>query len=369
MHKPDPSDATSRTPLPLPEALIAHHSPVLRGPLQEWKARGQVSPALLITGPEGIGRRAIAYILAQWIFCTENGLRGARSLPSNETERWKPCGSCAHCRKGLRGQWVDFTEIVPEEGASETLKIDQFRALKTSVGMGAHESPFRIFLIPNAEKMTHQAANSLLKLLEEPPPSWIFLLTAADPTLLLPTIVSRCQQLRLRPLSPSVLRELMQSSSVPKDRLEICAQIAQGSLSRALYLASDEAWEKRKAVFSLLTDPASTIGALVDWGSSDTSHLSLLIDQLEQATTDLIRWSLAPSSYSWMNHDLRQQLETHARLLSKKRGGVEQARQFWIEQAQRLAKTRQEAMAPLNRKILLQSLLLPWLLSDEKASR
>ena len=114
------------------------------------------------------------------------------------------------CQRALKGSWVDFTEIRPEdeeEGRPGSLKIDQFRKLKESQGFGAHEGGYRIFLIPDADRMTPQAANSVLKILEEPPKGWIFFLTASDPTLVLPTVLSRCQSLKLRPFDPDTLKQ------------------------------------------------------------------------------------------------------------------------------------------------------------------
>lgn len=348
--------------------------------MREWRARKKVPPVLLITGAPGTGKRAVAWFLSQWILCERNGLNETAAeepglfgeAPSaapavDENADPLPCGECPNCQKALRGNLVDFTEILPEQDET-TLKIDQFRNLRASAGFGAHEGQYRIFLIPDSERMTAQAANSILKILEEPPRGWIFLLTASDPTLLLPTIVSRCQKLRLKPFDRPTIEELLDLAEVRADRRAVCAALAHGSWSRALALASDEIWEQRKAILSFLQDAAPSLTALIDWASSQSSNFDLLLDQLENLVADLVRWSsvtppVAAEKFGWANSDARAALASHAQDMLKRLGGVDRARGFWIDRAERIARARQEATAPLNRKLLIQDILMHWMAS------
>lgn len=406
--KKDASEAPKM--LPVPEPVIRHHLASISSAMREWAAQKRVPPVLLLTGTAGCGKRSLSYWLAQWIFCERHGFGKSEAAQGSAAEEEDPftvsmfgdalapasapdeapsaidqvlpsqfiapCGECQACLRALHGNWVDFTEVLPEsadrsEGTgtlstSGTLKVDQFREIKQKLGFGAHEGAYRIVLIPNADRMTMQAANSVLKLLEEPPRGWIFFLTASDPTLVLPTILSRCQQLRLRPFQPEVLEGLLVTSGVSGDRARICAALAQGSWAKALGLANEEMWEHRQSLFGFLKEPASQLSALVDWASQDPRHFDLLVDQLEQATCELIRWSVSPSAadpdgYVWANADGRTALVHHAKLAVKRHGSVAQARELWIERSLRLARARQEALAPLNRKLLVQDLLLPWL--------
>ena len=166
--------------------------------MQEWTGQKRVPPVLLMTGTAGSGKRNLAYWLAQWILCEKNGFRQTSGAISQEesdpftsslfgdapaipeaTEAVSsgepgPCGQCSSCLRAIKGNWVDFTEVLPEDSDGEsistgTLKVDQFRRIKQTLGFGAHEGAYRIILIPNADRMTVQAANSVLKLLEEPP--------------------------------------------------------------------------------------------------------------------------------------------------------------------------------------------------------
>src|SRR6185312_5189559 len=98
---------------------------------------------------------------------------------------------------------------------------------------GSHEGSYRIFLIPNADRMTPQAANSVLKILEEPPRGWIFFLTASDPTLLLATVLSRCQQLKLRPMPLETIQELLSEAGILGEKQKVAASLSQGSWGRA----------------------------------------------------------------------------------------------------------------------------------------
>jgi DNA polymerase III delta prime subunit len=384
--------------------VIRHHGHTVFGAMNEWVAQKRIPPVLLLTGTTGCGKRSMAYWLSQWILCERNGLNSGTSsqqvdddpftanlfgspdpapapedlkeemkekdvaIPTNGTPG--PCGQCAGCVRALNGNWVDFTEVLPEgseEGSTTgTLKVDQFREIKQKLGFGAHEGAYRIVLIPNADRMTVQAANSVLKLLEEPPPGWIFFLTASDPTLVLPTILSRCQQLRLKPFQPRELDELLELSGVGPERRKICAELAQGSWSKALTLSGEEIWDHRQSLFGFIQEPASVLASLVDWASQEPRHFDLLVDQLEQLTGELIRWSVSPSiaspeTYAWVNTDGKNALSQHAKAVTKRQGTVTAAREFWIERAERLARSRQESLAPLNRKLLIQDLLLPWL--------
>lgn len=357
-------------PSALPEVFLQHHGKSLFPRMNEWQARNTIPPVLLLTGQPGIGKRSSAYFLSQWILC-ENRLQNFRpeGTPFGDLEsslgdpvatldfcsrsqqdplqNFRPCGDCLSCRKILSGHSVDLTEILsdadnPLDHTSGTLKTDQFRKLKTSAGFGAEEESYKIIVIPNTDRMTPQAANSVLKLLEEPPIGWIFLLTANDPTLLLATLVSRCQIIRLKPFTAEQLQELLTSSGVDSKRLKICAEIAQGSWRRALDFASDEIWEQRKLVLRFFKDPPSVLQVLMDWASQEPSHFGILLDLLEQGTADLIRRSI--------------QTESSA------------ARLFWMDRAEDIALARQQYLSPVNRKLLIQNLLLPWLGATPEAT-
>ena len=378
--------ANPGTILPAPEPVIAHHLEGLRAPISEWLEKRRIPPVLLFTGRSGIGKRTMAYFLAQWIFCEKTGFReGANTSEGRELSLFgespsaqpahgslRPCGECVQCQRALKGSWVDFTEIRAEgsgadeeekSGKSESLKIDQFRKIKESLGFGSHEGGYRIFLVADADRMTAQAANSVLKILEEPPKDWIFLLTASDPTLVLPTVLSRCQTIKLRPFTPETLRALLSASGIMGEKQKLAATLAGGSWGRALAIASDEGALKRQALFDFLERPQGVLGALVDWAAQGDAAFGLLCDQLELLCLDLIRWSVAEtgSAYEWANFDGARALSNHVDRVLRLKGTREAAREFWVARSERIAKARKQALTPVNRKLLIQDILVPWL--------
>lgn len=141
--------------------------------------------ALLIYGPRGVGKAALAERTAQLLLC--------------ESSNNKPCGSCDGCRWFLGGNHPDFRRLEPEalwkeppEKPSMEIKIDQVRELADFLYLRSHREGLRIVLVHPAEDMNVAAANALLKGLEEPPAAAVFILVSHRPARLLPTIRSRC---------------------------------------------------------------------------------------------------------------------------------------------------------------------------------
>ncbi|MBU6374767.1 MAG: hypothetical protein KGQ59_02115 [Bdellovibrionales bacterium] len=390
--------------LPLPRIVTDHHGQILRPLAEQWLSQNRVPPVLLLTGLNGVGKREIAYHLAQWLLCEragfrvnansdstaspENDLFGGglfgdtpqtstpQQQPANDSSLGGPCGECLACTKAKQGSWVDFQEIggpqnsksnlqeqddegdESDDGRSgfEKLKIESFRDLKASMGFGAHEGSYRIFLIANAERLTPQAANSLLKLLEEPPPSWVLILTASDSSLLLPTLVSRCQRIRLRPFSAQSLKGLLNETKISPDRQDLCLQLGQGSWKRTLELADDSTWDRRTQVLRFLENPPEQLNSILDWASTSAESLTLLLDLLEPLLMELLQ------------SQLREQplkdafLTAHQKYVGMRLRDPVLQRNFWMGRAERMARARQEIRLPLNKKLLVQEILLPYLL-------
>ncbi|MEK6706402.1 MAG: DNA polymerase III subunit [Bdellovibrionota bacterium] len=371
--------------LPLPQEVLDHHYKTLSNPTSEWLAQKRMPPVLLITGISGVGKRSIVYHLAQWLLCQQCGwheqpesdnlfgdLLGAPAAAEKTKHNIHPCGECSSCKKMFNGACVDFHEVIPKDKDEDTdkdssLKIDQFREIKSFLGFGAHEEHFKIILIPNAERMTQQAANSVLKMLEEPPKGWLFFLTANDASLLLPTIRSRCQAVSLKPLPKGILLSLLENAGVEQLKAAVCAELAQGSWGKAFKLAENEAWSKRRIIFNFLSNPEQNIAPLIEWASQGHSNFALLVDQLEHITHDMIRWGITadtikPEIHDWANTDGVDAILTHIKKFDPSRPeSHSKAIAFWIERSERLARSRKEMLLPLNRKLLVQDLLLPWL--------
>ncbi len=168
----------------VPWSIVGHRWAVQQ--LRHAIAADEVPHALLITGPESVGKTTVARQLVAAILCRSDGER--------------PCGYCLSCRKLESGNHPDFMEVDAEDRTSH-LKIDQIRDVERFLALTPNESTRKIALIADFERATTGAANALLKTLEEPPSYAHLILVATDADLLLPTIVSRAQQISLRPLS------------------------------------------------------------------------------------------------------------------------------------------------------------------------
>jgi len=280
-----------------------------------------------------------------------------------------PCGECNYCQKALSGNWIDFTEISPEEGTDGkvgTIKIEPLREIVARQGFGPTEGRFKFVLIQQAERLTPQAANSILKVIEEPPEGWFFLLTASDSSLVLPTITSRCQKLHLDPLPVENVQNQLIEEGVEPQRANICARLAKGSIDRASSLADEENWEKRDWILGFLEKPDQEVNRVADWASQRYNSLQLTLDQIESLIGDLLKWSVSSNEnpetpHLWLNSDASVQLEAHAAQMTHRCGDSRAARAFWLDRADDVARIRRISSAPLNRKALVQDLLFPWL--------
>lgn len=191
--------------------------------------RGHMPQALLMAGPQHVGKSTLARYLAQSLNCQGTA---------------RPCGRCVSCRKIVSGNHPDVRIFDQDD---EPIKIEQVRELQRELALSPHESPFRVALLCNFERATTSAANALLKTLEEPAGPAVLILTATDPGKLLPTIVSRCQLLTLRPLpQPEILAALQTRWQAPPEQAELLAQLAAGRLGWAVRALADNDFLARR---------------------------------------------------------------------------------------------------------------------------
>lgn len=185
-----------------------------------------VSHAWLLTGPADIGKTTLALEFARLLQCT------ARA-PTNSD----PCGECASCRKIAHGAHPDVTMVEPKKD-ERTLKVEIVREMIHMASLAPTEGRWRIFVIPDIERMVPAGMNALLKTLEEPAPQVILLLTSSEPETLLPTVLSRCQIVPMLPISPDeVARALSERWHVPDAEARTLAGLANGRLGWAVRAA------------------------------------------------------------------------------------------------------------------------------------
>lgn len=203
--------------------------------LQQHIATQQVRHAYLFTGADGVGRRTLALHFAQALNCLQPSSPGT------------PCGECRDCTQLERMQHPDLTILQTEEDAS-TIKVEQVRDLQHQLSLAPYEATYRIALLLDFEQATDSAQNALLKTLEEPNPKVILLVTADMAENLLPTIVSRCEILHLRPTSPDELAEaLMHREGLEAEQANLLAHVSGGRPGYALRLLREtELMERRR---------------------------------------------------------------------------------------------------------------------------
>lgn len=192
--------------------------------------QSRIAHAYLFTGLEHIGKSTLARVLAQALNCTGPSL---------------PCGQCRACKLIAAGKFPGLHLVAPE---GNTLKIDQVRALQHDLALSPMEGRNRVAIIEGMEKATPEASNALLKTLEEPPTHVVVVLIAPEAESLLPTIVSRCRLIALRPLSVEAVRAaLVERWNVDRERAKTLALLSGGRLGWAVMAAQDESVLARRA--------------------------------------------------------------------------------------------------------------------------
>lgn len=302
---------------------------------------------LLITGPEGIGKLDFAEALAQAALCQRPGPEGA-------------CGRCPTCVLYAAGTHPDLLRVAPEED-SRQIKVDQIRELIEFAALSRHYDGHKVILIHPAEAMNPNAANSLLKTLEEPTPRVVLVLVSARPSLLPATVRSRCQQLALGlPERRQALAWLMKQGvggdkdkEKEKEKAAVLLAMAHGAPLKARDLARSEALERRAEFFKALSDlyagRSGVVATAERWYKQDLAELlEWQIGWLE----DAVRLRLAGPQARVVNLDLIQDLRRLAESLDLET-------LFWLRE--RLVERRLLPSTTVNRQLLLEDVLLGWL--------
>ncbi len=231
--------------------------------LQRALASRHLHHAYFFTGPDGAGKEALAIEFAKALYCSGEGV--------------KPCDQCSLCRRVGQFNHPDFLFLmpIPKNAAVEeereildslveqpylrkkpwpnpTISIERIRELRR-ISMLKPLERYRVIIIAEADKMTDEAANSLLKILEEPPPNMYMILTSSRPLTLPATIFSRCQEIRFSQLTDDqVATALVQTKGVETGAARLIARIVQGDFGRALEWLEEDLEERRESVVELL---------------------------------------------------------------------------------------------------------------------
>lgn len=235
--------------------------------LQNALKRNSLAHAYIFSGPVGTGRKRMAVTLAQAVYCLQ--------------QDGEACGECLECRKVENDNHPDFYWIEPD-GA--TIKIDQIRELKRKFGYRATHASTKIYVLNNAERMTVQAANSLLKFLEEPVAKVVAILIAENGQALLPTIRSRAQWIPFLPMSPLRMAEILINEGYPHDLVRSAVHLSAGLEAARELIQLNWFAETRNIVIQLAKasqdDPVSALSMIqhqVMKGEA-AAHLSEMLD-------------------------------------------------------------------------------------------
>ena len=193
--------------------------------LQQSLATGRVAHAYLFTGPPQVGKRKLALGVAQALNCVG-------SEP--------PCGQCPSCLKVVNDTHPDV-RVIEGEGAGGSIKIDQVRALKREAMLTPYEGRYRVYILRNVDLASLEAANSLLKILEEPPEHVVLVLTAVQPESVPATVLSRCQRLDLRPVAHRVLETLLRDRGIAEPQAQLLVRLSGGRVGWVLDASGDNA--------------------------------------------------------------------------------------------------------------------------------
>lgn len=200
--------------------------------LQSAIAMGKVSHAYIFDGEKGAGKNFLADIFASALQC--------------EAKDQKPCGACTSCKQAESRNHPDIIRITHEK--PNTISVDDIRQqLCGDVMIKPYKGPYKVYIVDEAEKLNIQAQNALLKTIEEPPAYAVILLLTTNAESFLPTILSRCVTLHLKPAKDSQVRKyLMEQVKIPDYQADICVAFAQGNIGKARRLALSEEFGQMK---------------------------------------------------------------------------------------------------------------------------
>jgi DNA polymerase III subunit delta' len=332
-------------------SLLPWHRPALTAQLAR---RDRMPHALLLTGPEGYGKVEFARALAQSLLCENADAEGVA------------CGQCAACGWFGEGNHPDYREVLPEnlmeedaesepvasdskpEKKSAQITIEQIRALQQFITLSTHRSGWRLLVLHPAEAMNPQAANALLKTLEEPTPSTLMILVSDQPGRLMATVRSRCQVVQVPVCDEALARDWLVAQGIDARAAGNLLQQAGGAPLKALAFSEDDYQSARRQILSALAEPAKS-----DWlglaGAFEKGDLKNVLDWTHTWVCDLL---LTQQTGDVRHHpDFAQQ----ARRLADQ---ASPSALFRMEND--LRQRRRHLQHPLNARLWLEQMLLSY---------
>jgi len=308
--------------------------------LKKHVVNGTTRHAYLFAGAPGLGRRSLALRFAQALNC------------QTPVDKGIPCGQCRNCKQIEAMQHPDLN-VVQADSEGGTLKVDQIREVRRTLTFKPYQSKYRVAIFLRFQEANDNAANALLKTLEEAPSYAVLILTADNPEQLLPTIVSRCEVLRLRPLKIEEVKQDLEKKGIERDRANLIAHISGGRPGYARQLIESESLLEERE--ERLNDMQSLIAASRVEKFAYADKLARDKDSMRQAILIWLSYwrdvmlRTAQAETPLVNRDRKVEIEDLAgRLdLSAARGVVSQ-----------LENTLQKMEGNVNSRLLAEVLLL-----------
>jgi len=331
----------------------------VKGSLRRLLVGGRVPGSMLFTGEQGIGKKLFALELAKAMNCrSRNGVEA--------------CDECSSCKRISRSTfppfsadddnrerliWSEHADLAMVRPFKQIIRVKPMRELEHEANFRPFEGAARVFVVEDADTMNDQAANALLKTLEEPPPTSHLILTTSNPTALLATIRSRCQIIRFAPIAADLVETfLVEQKNLPAPDARLLARTARGSIGRAL--AGDvETYRERRdmmlAVLRALTvafDRAQLLRSAEELAAARDRHeYEQRLDALETLIRDAWALTLGRPSETIVNGDLITQLQQIAGEIRSDQAAA------WLRQIEDLRGTLE---VNINRKVASDALLL-----------
>lgn len=249
------------------DALLGNDQ--LKSSLRSARQKGRLSHFYLLSGPRGSGKHTLADLIAASMLCKEAD---------------GPCGVCRSCRKVLNHNHPDYITI--DDPEKKTIPVDLIRQARADIFIRPNEADRKIYLFPRAQDMGIPGQNALLKVLEEPPPYGVFLLLTDNPEKLLPTVRSRCVELKLRALPEDLLRRRLMSEfpDAGDGRVDAAISRSGGYLGQARELLGGEGLSENAKAFAAV------------FAARDTFGLQKLLTPMEKWKRD----ALIPALGQWL---------------------------------------------------------------------